>query len=57
MFVTGGASGLGESTVRRLHAAGCSVIVADMNTDRMELILKELGGDRVLTVKCDVTSE
>ena len=57
VFVTGGASGLGEATVRRLHAAGCSVVIADMNLDRMALIVKELGGDRVLTVKCDVTSE
>ena len=57
VFVTGGASGLGEATVRRMHAAGCSVVVADMNSDRMELIIKELGVDRVLTVKCDVTKE
>ena len=56
VFVTGGASGLGEATVRRMHAAGCSVVVADMNTERMEMIAKELG-ERVLIVKCDVTKE
>ena len=56
VFVTGGASGLGEATVRRMHAAGASVVIADMNTERMELISKELG-ERVLTVKCDVTKE
>jgi NAD(P)-dependent dehydrogenase (short-subunit alcohol dehydrogenase family) len=56
VFVTGGASGLGEATVRRMHAAGASVVIADMNTERMELISKELG-ERILIVKCDVTKE
>ena len=35
VFVTGGASGLGEETVRQLHAKGASLIVADMDVDRM----------------------
>ena len=30
-LVTGGASGLGEATVRRLHAAGAAVVVADLD--------------------------
>jgi NADP-dependent 3-hydroxy acid dehydrogenase YdfG len=56
VFVTGGASGLGEATVRYLHSKGASVAVADMNTERLDLIKKELK-DRVLTIKCDVTNE
>ena len=35
IFVTGGASGLGEETVRSLHAKGASVAVADMDVARM----------------------
>lgn len=40
-----------------MHAAGCSVVIADMNKERMELISKELGPTRVLTVECNVTKE
>ena len=35
VIVTGGASGLGEATVRALHAQGASVAVADMDVARM----------------------
>jgi NADP-dependent 3-hydroxy acid dehydrogenase YdfG len=49
IFVTGGASGLGESTVRYLHKKGCKISVADMNEERLNLLLKELGGDRLIT--------
>ena len=55
-FITGGASGLGEATVRRLHAAGARVSIADMNEDRMNLLKNELG-ERILTFKCDVSNE
>ncbi len=30
-LVTGAASGLGEATARRLHAAGAEVVLADVN--------------------------
>ena len=33
-LVTGGASGLGEGTVRRLHAAGAGVVIFDKNAER-----------------------
>ena len=35
-IVTGGASGLGEATVRRFHGAGANVVVADLNSERGE---------------------
>ena len=38
VFVTGGASGLGEATVRYLISKGCKVAIADMNEERMSLI-------------------
>jgi len=54
--VTGGASGLGEGTVRTLAAAGAKVVIADLQTDKGEALTKELGA-AARFVKCDVTSE
>jgi NAD(P)-dependent dehydrogenase (short-subunit alcohol dehydrogenase family) len=52
--VVGGAGGLGEATVRRLHAAGAKVVVADLADDKGALLNKELG---VHYVRTDATSE
>lgn len=51
--VTGGASGLGESTSRALSARGVKVVVADLNDERGEAVAKEVGG---AYVHCDVTN-
>jgi NAD(P)-dependent dehydrogenase (short-subunit alcohol dehydrogenase family) len=53
-LVTGGASGLGEATVRRLHAGGADVTILDKNADRGEVLAKELGGATKF-VSTDVT--
>ncbi|MDO5625406.1 MAG: 3-hydroxyacyl-CoA dehydrogenase [Pseudomonadota bacterium] len=53
-IVTGGASGLGEGTARRLAAQGGKVVIADMNAERGEAVAKDIGG---AFVKCDVTNE
>jgi len=53
-LVAGGASGLGAATARRLHAAGAAVTVADLNAERGEALVAELG-DRATFVRCDVT--
>jgi NAD(P)-dependent dehydrogenase (short-subunit alcohol dehydrogenase family) len=53
-LVTGGASGLGEATVRRLAAAGAEVTILDFNADRGDALAKELGGATKF-VKADVT--
>jgi NAD(P)-dependent dehydrogenase (short-subunit alcohol dehydrogenase family) len=42
-IVTGGASGLGEATVRSFHAAGANVLIADLNTELGEQLAAELG--------------
>ena len=55
-LVTGGASGLGEATVRRLTAAGAEVTILDKNADLGEALAKELGGGTKF-VSTDVTDE
>lgn len=55
-LVTGGASGLGEATVRAFHAAGANVIIADLNQDRGNALVTELG-DRIRFALANVTSE
>lgn len=42
-IVTGGASGIGEATCRRLHAEGATVVVADVNGERAGLLAEALG--------------
>jgi NAD(P)-dependent dehydrogenase (short-subunit alcohol dehydrogenase family) len=55
-LVTGGASGLGEGTVRRLHAAGAGVVIFDKNAERGAALASELG-PRAVFADGDVTSE
>ena len=43
-IVTGGASGLGEATVRLLAERGARVVVLDMQDDKGEAVAKETGG-------------
>ena len=42
-LVAGGASGLGEATVRALVAAGANAIIFDLNTERGQALAQELG--------------
>jgi 3-hydroxyacyl-CoA dehydrogenase/3-hydroxy-2-methylbutyryl-CoA dehydrogenase len=53
-LVAGGASGLGEATVRHLHEAGARVVIADVNEERGERLAADLG-ERVSFVPADVT--
>ncbi len=55
-IVSGGASGLGEATVRALHARGADVTIADLNEEKGEALASELG-ERARFVKTDVTDE
>ena len=43
-IVTGGASGLGEATVRALAERGARCVVVDMNPDKGEAVAKDVGG-------------
>jgi NAD(P)-dependent dehydrogenase (short-subunit alcohol dehydrogenase family) len=53
-IVIGGASGLGEATVRRLHGAGALVTIADVNAEKGEALASELG---LPFASCDVREE
>ena len=53
-LVTGGASGLGEATVRRLVAAGARAVIVDLNAKRGEALAAELG-DGVRFAETNVT--
>ncbi|MNZ15992.1 2,5-dichloro-2,5-cyclohexadiene-1,4-diol dehydrogenase [compost metagenome] len=57
-IVTGGASGIGEATVRRLVAEGAKVVIADLS-DRGAELSGELNqrGEKTLFVKVDVSRE
>ncbi len=55
-LVTGGASGLGEATVREIVANGGKVAIADLNEDAGNALSEELG-DSALFCKTDVTNE
>jgi NAD(P)-dependent dehydrogenase (short-subunit alcohol dehydrogenase family) len=54
-MVTGGAGGLGEATVRRLHALGAHVVIADVEEQLAQVVAGELG-DRATVVRCDVSA-
>jgi len=51
-IVTGGASGLGAATARRLHSAGARVVLADLQDDLGAAVADEIGG---VSVHTDVT--
>jgi NAD(P)-dependent dehydrogenase (short-subunit alcohol dehydrogenase family) len=53
-LVAGGASGLGEATVRALNKRGAEVVIADVNAEKGEALAGELG---LRFVACDVREE
>jgi NAD(P)-dependent dehydrogenase (short-subunit alcohol dehydrogenase family) len=55
-LVTGGGSGLGGATVRRLHAAGARVVILDLSSSPGADLAGELG-DRVRFAAADVRDE
>ncbi|WP_266368490.1 3-hydroxyacyl-CoA dehydrogenase [Tellurirhabdus rosea] len=55
-LVTGGASGLGEATVRLFHQMGAHVVIVDLNEERGHTLAGELG-ERARFIRTDVTSE
>ncbi len=54
VLVTGGASGIGEASARRLAVLGARPVIADLNEEKGKAVAEELKGT---FVKCDVSSE
>jgi len=55
--VTGGASGLGEACCRDITSDGGKVVIFDIQDDKAQKLVKELGESNALYVKVDVTNE
>lgn len=53
--VTGGASGLGEATVRRIAESGGKAAIFDLNAERAHKLIEELGEESVVYMEMDVT--
>lgn len=57
VLITGGASGMGLATARRMLAEGAHVVIADIGKPGLDAAVDELdGGDLVLPVVCDVAN-
>jgi NAD(P)-dependent dehydrogenase (short-subunit alcohol dehydrogenase family) len=54
-LVTGGASGLGAATIRRLFAAGARVVIVDRDEAKGAALAAELGAERAVFARTDVT--
>ena len=59
VVVTGGASGIGRSCALEFARRGASVVIADINEERIDETVGALteGGSRALGIRCDVTSD
>jgi NAD(P)-dependent dehydrogenase (short-subunit alcohol dehydrogenase family) len=57
--VTGGGSGIGLATARRLASEGCRVLIADLDQAKAEEAADDIGrnGPAALGVACDVSKE
>lgn len=55
-LITGAAQGMGESHARTLLKEGAKVVITDLNAEKGEVLVKELG-ENAFFVKHDVTNE
>ncbi|PWW28413.1 NAD(P)-dependent dehydrogenase (short-subunit alcohol dehydrogenase family) [Cytobacillus oceanisediminis] len=55
-IITGGASGLGEATARKIAGCGGKVLIADLAEERAQKLMEGLGKN-VIFIKTDVTKE
>jgi NADP-dependent 3-hydroxy acid dehydrogenase YdfG len=55
MLITGASTGIGAATARRAVTAGWRVALAARSEDKLERLVSELGEERALAQRCDVT--
>lgn len=57
-LITGSASGLGKAMAKRLAQEDVKVVVADLNVDKINQVVKEIknDGNMALGIKCNVTN-
>jgi 3alpha(or 20beta)-hydroxysteroid dehydrogenase len=56
-LVTGAARGQGAAIVKRLHKDGFRVAACDLLVDKLAATVESVGGDSVIAIPLDVTSE
>ena len=56
-LVTGGASGLGQATVEAFVAEGAKVVILDINEEKANEIINNLGEDNVVFISTNIMEE
>ena len=56
-LITGAASGIGASTVRRFHGQGWHIVAVDADAERLRALAAEIGSERLVCHACDVSDE
>ncbi|KAK9985904.1 hypothetical protein SO802_030855 [Lithocarpus litseifolius] len=56
-LITGGASGIGETTARLFVRHGAKVLIADIQDELGHLVCKDVGFESISYIHCDVTNE
>ncbi len=56
LVITGASTGIGAATARRAVEFGYRVVLAARSEDKLEALARELGGEKAIAVRCDVTS-
>ena len=56
MVITGASSGIGEATARRAAEFDYRLVLAARSEQRLQALAEQLGSDRAVAVRCDVTS-